>query len=189
MRYTFSTTQWLPYPVELVFAFFANPANLPHLTPKWQRARVEDLRLVPPPPRPVAENPAHRFQSTAAGAGSELIVSMRLMPGLPMRAGWQVRIAEFVWNDHFQDELLKGPFAYWRHTHRIVREEQPHDGTGATDGTRLTDELEYELPLGPLGSLAHALFVRRQIAATFAFRQQKILEILPVAARQAGRRQ
>jgi len=194
--HTFTTSQWVPYPVELVFAFFANPNNLPHLTPKWQQARLEDLRLVPPPPRPAAANPANRFQSPAAGAGSELLVSMRLLPGLPMRAGWQVRIAEFAWYDHFEDVLLKGPFAAWRHTHRIVSEFGRKDGSAeqagsdesTTEGTRITDELSYELPLGPLGSMAHALFVRRQIESTFAFRQQKLAEILPVAARQATRR-
>ena len=51
----FETDQWVPFPVELVFAFFANPSNLPHLVPAKQKARIEDLRLQPPPPRPVAE--------------------------------------------------------------------------------------------------------------------------------------
>ena len=187
--HTFTTSQWVPFPVELVFAFFANPANLPHLTPKWQHARLESSRILPPPARPLAAHPAYRFQSPAAGAGSELVISMRHLPGLPMRATWVVRISEFVWNDHFQDELLKGPFAYWQHTHQIAREEQTNvDGT-SSEGTRITDELQYELPFGPLGSAAHALFIRRQIVSTFAFRQQRLSEILPVASRQATRRQ
>lgn len=111
-----------------------------------------------------------------------------------MRATWLVKITDFAWNNQFQDELLQGPFAFWRHTHHIVREEQVDadetsiDGT-RSDGTRITDELQYELPLGPLGSIAHALFVRRQIEEAFAYRQQRLSEILPVAARQATRRQ
>jgi ligand-binding SRPBCC domain-containing protein len=187
--HTFTTSQWVPFPIELVFAFFANPANLPHLTPKWQQARLESSRILPPPVRPVADNPSHRFQSPAAGAGSELVISMRVIRGLPIRANWLVRISEFVWNDHFQDELLKGPFAHWLHTHRIVREEQASPDGITSDGTRITDELEYELPLGPLGSIAHSLYVRHQIASTFAFRQQRLAEILPVASRQAARKQ
>src|ERR1700750_3007683 len=120
--HSYTSSQWVPFPVELVFAFFANPNNLPHLTPKWQRARVEELSLVPPPARPLAADPALRFQSPAAGAGSELSISMRLLRGLRMRAGWQLTIAEFAWNDHFTDVLLKGPFKSWRHMHRIVHE-------------------------------------------------------------------
>ncbi|HTJ29364.1 MAG TPA: SRPBCC family protein [Acidobacteriaceae bacterium] len=198
---TFTTSQWVPYPVELVFAFFANPSNLPHLTPKWRQARVESMRLLPAPARPVAEDPTLRFQSPAAGVGTEVMLSMRLISGLPFRTSWLARIAEFAWNDHFEDEQLKGPFAAWRHTHRIVREEQRGEQgeTGETDearlderridGTRITDELAYQMPLGPLGSMAHELFVRRQIEESFAFRQQRLLKILPVAARQAAQRQ
>ena len=181
--HTFTASQWVPYPVELVFAFFANPANLPHLTPKWQHARLESSRVIPPPARPLAADLAHRFQSPAAGAGSELMISMRPMRGLPLRTSWLVRINDFAWNDHFQDELLKGPFSRWRHTHHIVREESE-----GSNGTRVTDELEYDLPLGPLGSVAHTLFVRHQIVSTFAFRQERLAEILPVAARQATRK-
>ena len=29
MSQQFQTRQWLPFPVELVFAFFANPVNVP----------------------------------------------------------------------------------------------------------------------------------------------------------------
>jgi hypothetical protein len=38
--------------------------------------------------------------------------------------------------------------------------------------------VEYEMPLGVLGRVANALFVRRQLAATFAFRQRKTLELM-----------
>ena len=51
MRHFFQAEQWLPYPIETVFAFFANPENLPPLMPAWQKARIEKLSIVPPPPR------------------------------------------------------------------------------------------------------------------------------------------
>src|SRR5580658_1175966 len=116
----FTTSQWVPYPVELVFAFFANPGNLPHLIPKWQQARVESSRFIAPPPRPLASDPALRFQSPAAGEGSEIVLSFRPIPRLPFRIGWLARITEFVWNSHFCDEQVKGPFAMWKHRHEIV---------------------------------------------------------------------
>ena len=49
MRHKFQTEQWVPYPREKVFAFFADPANLPPLMPHWQNARVEKAEYVPPP--------------------------------------------------------------------------------------------------------------------------------------------
>jgi hypothetical protein len=36
--------------------------------------------------------------------------------------------------------------------------------------------VDYELPLGPLGTLAHLLFVRRQLDAIFAYRRQRCAE-------------
>ena len=43
MRHRFQTEQWLPYPKEQLFAFFADSANLPPLMPAWQQARVETV--------------------------------------------------------------------------------------------------------------------------------------------------
>jgi len=183
MSHTFYTSQWVPFPVELVFAFFANPANLPHLMPKWQRARIESSRFVTPVSRPVAVDPALRFQSPAAGAGSEMVISFRPVPGIRYRVGWLGRITEFVWNSHFCDEQLKGPFASWMHCHRIGSETRE-----GVIGTLVSDEVEYSLPLGPIGGLGNALFVRRQMEKTFAWRQRQLEQILPVAARQATRR-
>ena len=48
MRHRFQTEQWVPYSLERVFAFFADPGNLPPLMPVWQRARVEGANYVAP---------------------------------------------------------------------------------------------------------------------------------------------
>lgn len=183
MPQTFSTSQWVPFPVELVFAFFANPANLPHLMPKWQQSKIESSRYITPPARPIALDPALRFQSPAAGTGSEIAVSFRPIPGIGFRVGWLARITEFVWNSHFCDEQLKGPFALWKHCHRI--EPEARDGVA---GTLISDQVEYSLPLGALGAMGNGLFVRRQLEKTFAYRQSELERILPIAARQATRR-
>jgi ligand-binding SRPBCC domain-containing protein len=181
MSSRFETRQWVPFPVELVFAFFANPSNLPHLMPPAMKVRIEDARLQPPPARPVAADPARRFRSVAAGVGSEILVSFRLLNGLP-RASWLTRITEFEWNSHFCDEQIRGPFHAFRHCHRI----QP-DLREAVEGTLVTDEIEYELPGGSIGSIAGPL-VRRQMERAFAHRQRRLPEILATAARQAAKR-
>lgn len=182
------TSQWTPFPVELVFAFFANPANLPHLMPEWRHARLESSRLIAPPPRPLARDPTQRFQSPAAGEGSEIAISFRPVPGLPLRVGWLAQITEFAWNSHFCDEQVRGPFASWKHRHSIVAESREDGSNGSVNGTLITDEVEYRLPLGALGKIADTAFVKGQMDAMFAYRQQKLEEILPVAARQAARK-
>jgi ligand-binding SRPBCC domain-containing protein len=158
MRHTFQTEQWLPYPRERVFAFFADPANLPPLMPKWQRAWVEHAKYVSPP----------GVSGVVAGEGSVITISFRPAPLLPLRLEWDAYITEFCWNEYFCDEQRRGPFKYFHHCHRI-RDER--------NGSVVRDEVEYELPLGLLGDLANRLAGKRQIRALFSYRQ-KMLPLL-----------
>ena len=170
MRLHFQTEQRIPYPLELVFAFFADPANLPKLMPAWQRARIDQATYVPPPPPPNAFPGSNRI---TAGNGTELLITIRPVPLSPIRASWLARIENFRWLEGFCDVQLKGPFKFWRHCHTV----QLH-----RSGTLLHDEVEYELPLGPLSALADKLFVHRQLAATFQYRQRRTLELLAIEA-------
>jgi ligand-binding SRPBCC domain-containing protein len=182
MMQRFETSQWVPFPVELVFAFFANPHNLPHLMPAKLKTRIEDVRLQPPPARPVAQDPERRYLSLAAGVGTEILASFYPVRWFPRRASWLARITEFAWNSHFEDEQTRGPFAVFRHRHGIKAEVR--DGT---EGTLVSDAIEYELPYGLIGRLGSVL-VRGQLERTFAFRHKRLPEILATAARQATRR-
>lgn len=98
------------------------------------------------------------------------------------------QITEFVWNSHFCDVQVTGPFASWKHRHGIVAESRTNGSGVRIAGTLISDDVEYEVPLGPLGVMADAVFVRRQMQATFAYRQKRLDEILPAAQRQAARR-
>ena len=40
------------------------------------------------------------------------------------------------------------------------------------DGTLMRDTVDYELPLGPLGALVNALFVRRSVERIFDYRRK-----------------
>ena len=179
----FETGQWVPFPVELVFAFFANPANLPYRMPGALKVRIDDLRVTPPKARPVADDRARRFQSMAAGAGSEIAISFRPVAGVPFRICWRVRIVEFAWFHHFVEEQVRGPFALFRHRHGI--EAETRDGA---EGTRVSDRVEFALPGGWSGALAAGV-VRQVLERQFAHCQQRLPEMLAAAARQAaGRR-
>jgi ligand-binding SRPBCC domain-containing protein len=167
MLYSYKTEQWLPYPVEDVFSFFASPENLPALMPGWQKARIEKLSIVSPSARPGSPD------RIAAGVGTRLILSFRPLPLIPLRVRWEVEIEEFSWNAHFRDRQIRGPFAYWRHSHRlraVIHQDFPI--------TFVADHVEYQLPFGILGRLAHRLFLRRQIEQAFAYRHIQVADIL-----------
>jgi ligand-binding SRPBCC domain-containing protein len=178
----FETEQWVPYPVELVFAFFANPANLMHLMAPGLKTRIEDLRVVPAAARPVAADPARRFRSMAAGVGSEIAISFRPVGWIPFRLRWRARIVEFDWNSHFVDEQVKGPFAVFRHRHGI--EAEVREGV---EGTLVSDRIEFALPGGRLGAIANGV-AHGELQRQFTFRQLRLAIILEDAARQAVRR-
>ncbi len=178
----FETSDWVPYPVELVFAFFATPHNLPHLMPPEVQARIEDVRLQPPPPRPLAADPGRRFKSVAAGVGSEILLSFYPVKWLPQRVSWTARIVEFEWNSHFTDEQVRGPFAAFRHRHGIAA----HIREGV-EGTLVSDSIDYAMPGGIFGDVA-AGSVLKQLSKSFEFRQKRLPEILSIASRQAVQR-
>jgi len=182
MAQCFRTSQWVPFPVELVFAFFANPSNLPHLMPRKLETRIEDARIVPPPPRPAAQDPSRRFLSVAAGVGSEILISFYPIRWVPRRVSWMARITEFEWYSHFCDEQVRGPFTQFRHRHGIEAETR-----AGQEGTLVSDEVEFALPFGLVGQIG-TLMVRRQLAGSFVYRQKRLPEILAAASRQASRR-
>jgi len=147
IRYhTLRREQWIPRPVEEVFAFFSDAGNLGAITPPWLGFRI----LTPAP---------IRMQS-----GTHL--NYRLAwHGLPIR--WLTEIRRWQPPAMFSDAQLRGPYRLWHHTHRF-------EARGG--GTRMTDVVRYRLPLGVLGRAMHALKVRRDLERIFDYRRQAIAE-------------
>lgn len=180
MLQRFVTTQWIPYTVDLAFAFFANPNNLPLLMPEQMKMRIDRLELVPAPLNPMIAGPQLARQEIVAGTGTEIEISFRPVSYLPVRLSWQAKITEFVWFSHFCDEQVKGPFERFRHRHGIRSEIQ--DGKV---GTLLTDEVEFSLPLGAAGHVGDRV-VLRQMKQMFRARQERLPAILGAKIRQTS---
>jgi ligand-binding SRPBCC domain-containing protein len=160
--------QWVPFPLERVFAFFSNPENLPRIMPQASATRLIVLNRVPPSgiPPPGASN-------KAAGVGSTIVTSFRPVPFLPIRKQWAARITEFEWNHFFVDVQDKGPFRRWRHRHEVISETR-----GAVSGTKVRDELEFEVGFSIVGRIAERVFIRRAMEQTFSNRQQVLPDLL-----------
>jgi ligand-binding SRPBCC domain-containing protein len=125
-------------------------------------------------------------QGIVAGSGTRLTLSFRAVPLLPLRIPWDAEITDFIPNEQFCDIQHRGPFAFWKHCHRVRPaaggEDPAHAADPAAPGTLLHDHVEYEAPLGPLGDLADAIGIRRQLASTFKYRHRRTLEMLARAA-------
>jgi ligand-binding SRPBCC domain-containing protein len=147
---------WVPRSRVEVFELFADPQHLGRVTPPAMRLSW----LAAPPAR------------LAAGTVLDFSVSLLAVP-----TRWRVMIREFDGPYRFVDVQLWGPFARWEHRHRFVEGPGPGDG-GSTAGTWVEDRVTYQMPLGPLGDLAHALGARRRITAMFDYRERRLRELL-----------
>jgi ligand-binding SRPBCC domain-containing protein len=167
----FHSEQWVPAPLDRVFAFFADPHNLPRIMPPALGTRLVKLNLVPPrfligkvPPRSLR----------MAGAGTEMTVAFRVIPYFPMHERWVVHISDFALNQYFHDVQKQGPFRRWEHTHTFADMVQ-----GGREGTLIHDEVEYEVGFGLVGRALEAALFQRVFHATFEYRKRALKRIFP----------
>ncbi len=147
--HTLHREQRLPGTPEEVFPFFADARNLEAITPPLLRFEV-----VTP-------------GDIEMGVGTLIQYRLRLR-GVPV--SWLTSIQAWDPPHRFVDTQVRGPYAPWHHTHTFAP-----DGDG---GTLMTDTVRYAIGFGPLGDLAHRLFVRRDLEGIFDFRREAILPLL-----------
>lgn len=144
--YTFRSSQWVPRPVEEVFRFFSDAHNLEVLTPPWL-----SFKIITPGPIQIK-------------SGAQIKYQIRLH-GIPLK--WTTEIRSWDPPHRFSDAQLSGPYSLWHHTHIFQSE---------NGGTRMNDVVRYRLPFGILGRLVNIVQTRREIAAIFAYRRERIQE-------------
>jgi hypothetical protein len=82
---------------------------------------------------------------------------------------WRTRIIDWSPPTQFIDLQIRGPYTLWHHQHRFEH---------VTEGTHCLDRVIYQLPLRLIGSLTHALVVKRQLLEIFRYRRKVIAENL-----------
>lgn len=128
--------------------FFSRADNLERITPSYMRFVITS---------PVTDKPIY--------AGEVITYVIHPVLGIPLR--WMTEITHVKEGEYFVDEQREGPYGLWHHQHHFEAVE---------GGVKMTDIVHYSLPLGILGRLAHALFVRRQLEGIFAYRKKKVQE-------------
>lgn len=140
--------QFIPRPLDEVWQFFSRPENLNAITP---------------------EHVSFRILSPIAGLEmyEGMIIQYKISPFLGIKMDWVTEITHIADRKFFIDDQRVGPYALWHHQHHF----EEKDG-----GVEMTDILHFQVPFGPIGSLANALFVERMVEAIFAHRQRAIQE-------------
>jgi len=139
--YTLQRTQKLPISLEKAWDFFSSPKNLKAITPEYMGFNIIS------------------GADKRAYPGQIIEYTVKPVLGIPMY--WMTEITQVRDMEFFIDEQRVGPYAMWHHQHFFKAIE---------GGVEMEDIIHYRLPLGPLGSIAHALFVKRQLEGIFTYR-------------------
>ncbi len=146
--YSLKTEQKLQISLQEAWDFFSSPKNLSKITPKHMGFIITNQ-----PSETMFEGQ---------------IITYKVSPLLGVKISWMTEITTVKENEYFIDEQRFGPYSLWHHRHHFYE----IDG-----GIKMIDEVNYKLPLGFLGSIAHRLFVRKKLKSIFEYREKVLIEM------------
>lgn len=142
MKHELYREQQLNCDLQTAWDFFSLPMNLSKITPKNMAFTV------------LSEPKTNKIFGG-------MIIDYTVSPLLGIPLKWKTRITEVIPNKSFTDFQEKGPYKLWNHRHEFIPNEK---------GVFMIDKVDYELPFGLLGNLAHALFVKKKLEKIFNYR-------------------
>jgi ligand-binding SRPBCC domain-containing protein len=149
--YTLKRTQILPIDIQQAWNFLSDARNLARITPPYMGFKI-----------------LYFSGQESLYAGQIIRYKVQGIPGVPMQ--WVTEITHVNPPYYFVDEQRFGPYSFWHHQHMLKVVDQ---------GVEMTDEVNYALPLGFIGRLAHIIFVKRALTNIFEYRYEKLNEIFP----------
>ncbi|MBU2946827.1 SRPBCC family protein [Zobellia uliginosa] len=145
--YQLHSKQSFPISTEVAWRFLSDPNNLKEITPKHMGFKILS------------------GDDRAMFPGQIIQYTVSPFPGYTTK--WVTEITHVKEGEYFVDEQRFGPYALWHHKHFI----KPVNG-----GVEMEDIIDYKIPFGILGQLAHPLLVKKQLKQIFSFREQKLIE-------------
>lgn len=146
--YQINTKQNLPISVKEAWEFLSSPNNLAEITPKYMNFKIL----------------SGADKSIFAGQ----IIQYKVTPVLGITLKWVTEITHVKQNEYFVDEQRFGPYSLWHHKHFI----KEIDG-----GIEMEDIVDYKIPFGFLGKIAHSLFIEKKLRQIFNYREKKLVKL------------
>lgn len=147
MKHQLYREQQLNCDIETAWKFFSAANNLSKITPK-------DMNFIV----------LSKFENDEIYEG--MIIDYFVSPLFGIKMKWQTEIIHVDFLKSFTDFQKKGPYRLWHHFHEFIENEK---------GVLMKDTVDYELPLGFLGDIAHSILVKKKVEDIFDYRYQ-ILE-------------
>ena len=142
MKHILFREQQLNCDIETAWKFFSSANNLSEITPKDMGFTV-----------------LTEMENDEIDEG--MIIDYYISPLFGIRMKWQTEITHVDFQKSFIDFQKKGPYKLWNHHHEFIPNEY---------GVLMRDTIEYELPVGFLGEIAHKLFVKKKLEYIFDYR-------------------
>ena len=146
--YQLKTQQKLPISIEKAWDFFSNPKNLKKITPKEMSFEI------------------------ICGAEKSIypgqIIQYNVSPIFGIKLRWVTEITHVIDNKYFVDEQRFGPYSLWHHKHFFKK---------IKGGILMEDVVDYKIPLGWMGQLAHFIFVKNRLKKIFKYRENKLVKL------------
>ncbi|WP_347217529.1 SRPBCC family protein [Chryseobacterium sp.] len=149
MMYRLYREQQLNCNIEAAWNFFSSPHNLSEITPKSMSFVV-----------------LSEINNEPIFEGMEIDYTVSPILGIPMK--WKTIISQVEDYNSFTDFQKEGPYKHWNHFHEFIPNE---------DGVLMKDTVDYELPLGILGRIAHQVFVKEKLRSIFDFRYRVLNDL------------
>jgi ligand-binding SRPBCC domain-containing protein len=142
------TFQNLPITCDQAWDFLCDPNNLKTITPDYMGFEILSG----------AEKKMYAGQ----------IIQYIVTPVMGIPTKWVTEITHVKEGEYFVDEQRFGPYALWHHKHFI----RPIE-----NGVEMEDIIDYKIPFGTLGRLAHPIIVKPKLNEIFDYRKKKIIEL------------
>ncbi|WP_315055495.1 SRPBCC family protein [Chryseobacterium indoltheticum] len=139
--------QQLNCDIQTAWEFFSSANNLSKITPKEMNFIV-------------------LTEMTEDEIFEGMIIDYYVSPVFGIKMKWKTEITQVDFQRSFTDFQKKGPYKLWNHHHEFIINDK---------GVLMKDSVDYELPLGFLGEIAHKLFVKKKLEHVFSYRY-KVLE-------------
>ncbi|WPJ97387.1 SRPBCC family protein [Coraliomargarita algicola] len=129
--------------LQTAWDFISSPQNLDRITPDDMDFEI------------VSKLPEQMYDG--------LLIEYRV--GIPIlgKQTWLTELKHIREQHSFVDEQRIGPYKLWYHYHEITK---------VKGGVRFSDQVSYVMPLGPLGAIARAIYVKNELRRIFDYRQQ-----------------
>ena len=146
--YRLETIQNLPITQTEAWDFLSNPKNLKRITPDYMGFKI------------------------VSGASERMfagqIIQYVVTPVLGIPTTWVTGITHVEEGNYFVDEQRFGPYALWHHKHFI----KP-----IKNGVEMTDIIDYKIPFGVFGRMAHPIVVAPKLKEIFEYREKALIEL------------